>query len=426
MVDGTDDASSEPKSRCSEDVHTRPFDDEWKSPFTRHWIKRDEDDAGSEEENLDDVSKFRVLSFNILAEGLAKGWPPRDAVDSHKPDTAEKLDSNQACKAPADCLYSVRNEGGIKRVQAPLGVLYAEDMDADTAPLFTFRCPHADLGWDHRWPKLRSLIREHSPDLIGLQELDLPKDSPKQSRVFRDLERFGYTGCGGKKKGRAVDGVGLLWNSRFKALGDPEILKLIGAGVHVALLQRLLVDDRYEIIAVATHFKAGLTVESEEARLEQAKTLFKRVRKYQLPVVVLADLNCCSANIIGSEGQEMEPKVLPYFRAKGFRDTNEEVEGREPPFTFWGGWAGHDTAGSFDHILCFGRGLKAEAVLAMPEAEEVLSFPHRLPNPHFPSDHFPLVADVQLRHSKQPERPSKDPEFDEDGFQIYKGKRGSR
>ena len=141
----------------------------------------------------------------------------------------------------------------------------------------------------------------------------------------------GYDGAFAKKKGRACNGVALLWKkTRFEALGTSETWKLADT-VHVALVQRLRVlrqedpddvekenekeremertkarekenekerkkepkDGEGELLltAVATHFKAGLSPEAEDMRMEQVESLLAQLGSVSGCVVLFADLN---------------------------------------------------------------------------------------------------------------------------------------
>eukprot|EP00747_Dinoflagellata_sp_TGD_P185825 gnl/TRDRNA2_/TRDRNA2_42570_c0_seq1.p1 gnl/TRDRNA2_/TRDRNA2_42570_c0~~gnl/TRDRNA2_/TRDRNA2_42570_c0_seq1.p1 ORF type:complete len:437 (-),score=64.75 gnl/TRDRNA2_/TRDRNA2_42570_c0_seq1:21-1331(-) len=339
--------------------------------FTRVWV-------GSPQGSTT-ARPLRVLSFNLLADGLAEG----------------SLEGAPVAPAPpAPTCTSV----------APSGVTYAVTSEAcaDEAPeprRPSFRCPHAVLAWERRWPTLRALLLEHEPDLVGLQELDLAQELCHADSIARELEAMGYSCRTARKKGRACDGVGLLWRrSRLEAVSSDEVWRLSKGSVHVAIAQRLRLDGEGgpELLAVATHFKAGLTDEAEKIRLQQAEGMVKHIRSARVPALVLADLNSSCRPLLGEGALQLEPQVYPYLAKSGFRSVMKVVAGSEPSFTCWGGWRGYDVSSVFDYIMLFGKRLVPHQVLELPPCEEVLRFSERLPNSEYPSDHFAIVADVSL------------------------------
>lgn len=331
--------------------------------FTRHWLG-DSSSTGTQ---------LRVLTFNILADGLADGTVDAAAVAS---------DNAAAAAMPA---------------VTPDGVAFLSTLEAAAMAPKTFRCMKECLAWKRRWPALRALLLEHSPDLIGLQELDLSEDLSHGGQIFRDLEAAGYKGTAAKKKGRAADGVGLLWRtSRLQEVVQPEIWKLSKSSVHVAVAQRLLLDGETEVLAVATHLKAGLHADAEAERVLQAEGLIGRLRKERSPTIVLADLNSGCRPMADHYGDTLDPKVLDLFAQAGLLSAYSVVVGSEPEYTCWGGWHAYDTAGVFDYVLCSGEQLVPDRVLSLPVAQEVCAFPERLPNALYPSDHFPLVVDFSI------------------------------
>lgn len=345
------------------------------SVFPRVWI-----DAPMRD-NADDLCglALRVSSFNILADGLARGI----AEDDRPPTTPPS-------RGP----------------EAHYGFNFSSDHGQPLCQGKKFRCRQEFLEWKLRRPKLVALMKEEGADLLGLQELDLARDLDHSGGLFKDMKSGGYTGVAAKKKGRACDGVALLWREdRLTAVGKHEIWKLSPSSVMVALAQRLRLDDQQEFLAVVTHLKAGLNAASEAERCIQAETLIRNVRNAKLPTIVLADLNADRRPVLGDEGV-LEPCCHPSLLRSGFRSAVQDVLGEEFVYTCWGGWVGHDVESVFDYVLLYSgdeeagggvRRIEARRVLAMPSSEDVVRFPDRLPNPEYPSDHFSVVADLVLR-----------------------------
>jgi len=345
------------------------------SPFLRQWAEVPEATV---------PGGLRVLSFNILADGLARGSraPVEDAFE------------------PCPPLFEAYGAGGVAYREGAAG------SESD----FRFRCGAEALAWQRRWPALLDLILEHDPDLIGLQEVDLLDSAEEQleahdKEVRRDLQRAGYEGVFAKKNGRACDGVALFWRrSRLRQAGARETWRL-GRTVHVALAQPLILDGSVRFTAVATHLKAGLTEEAESARVQQAEVLLQRLGRHA-NAVLLADLNShCRPVALGggpdatreatAEQRELEPRTYPLLTSE-LRSVCQEVLGTEPNYTCWGGWEDREVRLICDYALLKGPLLTPQGVLQVPEAADIVLHAERLPNPSYPSDHVPIVANLAV------------------------------
>jgi len=315
---------------------------------------------------------LRVLSMNILADGLTEGDGPAGIVTRWQP----------------ECFASNEKVAGIAVLDG--------DVARDASTRMKFRCPGELLDWRRRWPMLRNIILEHAPDIVGLQEVDLKANGPNANsaahdeEIRRDLGEAGYDGSFTCKRGFACDGVAVFWSrTRLQAGGAAKPLDL--GGVFVAHAQPLILDEAWRFVAVATHLKAGLTADAEGKRVQQARSLMQQLSFFK-DVLILADLNsnCCSW--IDDTGTMVQPQVYPLLASR-FRSAYQSVLGEEPGFTSWGGWAGRDVRGVFDYILFKGNLLSAQRILSIPSAQHVMAIPNRLPNPEYPSDHFALAVD---------------------------------
>lgn len=327
---------------------------------------------------------LRVMSLNILADGLARGDDsPRESPDSPR----------SACPLPA--AFEAHGAGG---------VVYGAEAGATTS--FTFRCSATHLAWSRRWPQLLSLILELQPDIIGLQEVDLLDDPHEglqahDAEIRADLREAGYRGAFVKKFGRACDGVGLFWRAaRLRQAGSSETWRLART-VHVALAQPLLLDGRVRLTAVCTHLKAGQNKDAEGVRTEQATALLKRLARHA-NAVVLADINahCRESLVVGRPESEhaeevLQPQVYPMLTTE-LRSAYREVLDDEPSYTTWGGWMDQECRLVCDYILLRGGLFLPRRVLQVPAVKDVVGYAERLPNPDHPSDHVPLVADLAL------------------------------
>ncbi|CAE8687094.1 unnamed protein product, partial [Polarella glacialis] len=308
------------------------------STFTREWLGDAEVPAGA--------IQFRAVSFNLLADGLAHGTP----AGTQLPAPPARSD----WKAPL----------------VPSGIAFVTTAQSASEQPKSFRCPEPHLAWHRRWPKLQEEILSHGADVLGLQELDFTGDQNHADAILHVLEGEGYAFAVAKKKGRACDGVAILWRrERLEAVGQPQIWKL-SSNVHVAIAQKLRLDGGPEFLAVATHLKAGESVAAETERLSQAEGLLCEIRRRLLPTLVLADLNSNCRPLYGWKGETLPPRVYEHLRAAGFKSAYHAVAGEEPAFTCWGGWQGFDVAGVFDYVLCLGQRLQPVRVLSLPPAEE--------------------------------------------------------
>eukprot|EP00747_Dinoflagellata_sp_TGD_P202160 gnl/TRDRNA2_/TRDRNA2_75654_c0_seq1.p1 gnl/TRDRNA2_/TRDRNA2_75654_c0~~gnl/TRDRNA2_/TRDRNA2_75654_c0_seq1.p1 ORF type:complete len:408 (+),score=66.87 gnl/TRDRNA2_/TRDRNA2_75654_c0_seq1:82-1305(+) len=317
---------------------------------------------------------LRAITLNVLADGLATGSEASGEVIRQ-----------------ADCpkVFAADDLAG---GEAPLAGAFA-----GAGPCFTFRCNADALVWSRRWPMLRKVILDLDADIIGLQEVDLAPTSDQRGRrhdkeIQRDFADAGYDGIFACKNGRASDGLGLFWRrGRLQPLCAEMILGL-GASVHVAVAQPLMLDGSDNVItAVVTHFKAGLDVEAERMREVQARSLLQQLRGHR-EVILLADLNAHCRPWTDGTGATVQPMAYPLLGTT-LHSAYATVTGTEPAFTHWGGLADREVRGVFDYVFFRGPRLAPLRVLRAPDAAQILRFPERLPNPEYPSDHVPLAVD---------------------------------
>lgn len=361
--------------------------------FSTRWVDAD----GAADSDQDSTTSLRVMTLNILADALARG---------SEDDEAPSLRRDVGCPE----IFEVEGVGGVAYGPKPEG------------SCFQFSCSKAALAWPRRWPKLKALILQEKPDVIGLQEIDLMDDAKQNlqshdKEIRRDLASEGFSGVFAKKMGRACDGVALFWRtSRLQAVGTPQTWKLART-VHVALAQVLKVSGGPSFTAVATHLKAGLGEEAETQRTEQASFLLGQLKSHQ-NAIVLADLNAhCRPTQRSGEPpppppppaggkaagksksssvgrlEEQEPRAYPLL-CKSMQSAYAMVLGDEPSFTCWGGWVDREVRLVCDYILLKGCKLWPRRVLQVPDMLAILEYPERLPNEDHPTDHVPLAVDL--------------------------------
>lgn len=342
----------------------------------------------------EDSLPLRVLSFNVLAQKFSRGTA--DGVVLPEPELGS---SNTVPDGLALVKGKESPSGSSCSVSGPEGSAASDGQEQ------TFRCSQSVLEWRLRWPKIRSLILQHNVDLIALQELDLHEDGV-WPEVRQDLLAAGYFGRKAKKLGEAGDGVALFWRSRrLRPVGRAEIWRLQQKSVHIALAQRLQLDDRLEFWAITSHLKAGLSQSAEFERLAQISAIRRQIGNCEprAPVLVLADLNSHCRALNGNDGVSISPHVYDYITQHGFRSLVKDAIGMEMQFTCWGGWQNFDVAGVFDYVLSYedhleGTGSVIEGLRALmpPQPRIVRQYSERLPNKDHPSDHIPVVVELRF------------------------------
>jgi exonuclease III len=350
-------------------------------PLEREWFAKN--DVAPNEQRL------RVLSLNMLADGLAQGGP--------------EINPDDPIFKPAQ--FAGEGCSGAGGVAMNFGVLH------ESGNAYALRCTAASLEWHRRWPQLRMLLLRHSPDVIGLQEVDLAgwgcygsngKMLPCHAeQIAYDLATQGYDGVFCRKGGTACDGLGLFWKTSRLGRRESHQVWPLGISVHVALAQPLVLwETGAEVLPVVTHLKAGLDAGSENVRFAQSAQLLEMLAHQASPVILLADLNAHCRPFNPRDGGPVEPivyKLLSSYFSSAYRDVLQE----EPDFTCWAGYQDRDVRGVFDYIFLHAPSrsnvkLRTLAVLRPPSGAEVLAAPTRLPHNSHPSDHIELIADVAI------------------------------
>jgi len=227
-----------------------------------------------------------------------------------------------------------------------------------------------------------------------LQEVDLdPRGVHHGKQILEALTPHGYTGVFGKKKGSACDGLALFWRRDRVVEHGPAVVVPLADTVHVALEQPLLFDG-VPVRVVCTHLKAGLNSEAEKTRSRQAEALCSRLGPAD-NIVLLGDLNAPCRDFHCLDESWQAPVAIPILKQHGLMSCYEAVQGEEPAYTSWAGWAHMEVRATFDYIMAT-AGVAPYRVLAMPDSTSILSSTLRTPTPEYPSDHFALVVDIAI------------------------------
>lgn len=258
---------------------------------------------------------------------------------------------------------------------------------------FNVRWPAPDDGlntWPQRQPVFLATIRAADPDVIGTQELF----QRQGDAVVRHLPHWRWFGPD-RFGGHANEHMGILYRTDRLALvrhgvfwlsPTPAVPGSLGWGatlprmVQWAVLQRRK-GDRTRFLMIDTHL-ANRDVEDETARVESARLIAARLPALagRLPVVLTADLNATS----GSAAYATLTAHLADSRALA-----PAPLGPEPTF--------HDFTGTgqqrIDFILERGWQVRGYATLTTHAG------------PRWPSDHFPILADLVPLNGKSTPQP---------------------
>jgi endonuclease/exonuclease/phosphatase family metal-dependent hydrolase len=249
---------------------------------------------------------------------------------------------------------------------------------------FNVRGSFVDDG-ENVWPARRELnlatIKECDPDLIGFQELQIGNWEDYEEGLaaygrfrgpeYNNAEPFCYPSIFWKQEKLKLVDSGGFWLSttpeEFSASWDTRC-------VRSASWARLRAGGGEPVFFLNTH----LDHVSEEARLRGAELIVEQVRRLRAggePAVLTGDFNCAP----GSAAYDV-------FASAGYLDAFLAAGGEE--------------AGTFHDFTGEACSPRIDWVLVDPGACQVVFSAARIVRdarpPLYPSDHFPLVVDLEL------------------------------
>ena len=271
-----------------------------------------------------------------------------------------------------------------RRILALLPVLCALTSCNSLEPIrvmsFNIRYGTANDG-ENRWERRRDLvigtIEDRSPQILGVQEalafqIDELSAALPQFRVlgqgrrggregefaalFVDRERFTVEQHGDFWLSPTPDEVGSQgWDAALPRLCTWAVLRDRGDGLRFRVLN--------------THFDHR----GQRARLESAAVLMAQgMASDDLPVIITGDLNA-----------DEESPPLVRLREAGLRDTFRVVHPEAEDVGTFNGFGGTSGRGKIDYVLVDSR-WRVEAAEIVRDNDEG----------RYPSDHFPVVADL--------------------------------
>lgn len=327
---------------------------------------------------------IRVMQFNILAHGLS-GMGGGFAIMYHK-------DAPQGNGADLNIDDDAREKGS---------KYYSDTRDADGM-----------MEFQQRSVRLLAECAQYSPDILCLEELDRYWDMFKP-----ELESLGYEGDFWMKAKSAAqrsganggyrDGCGIFWNSqRFEQLGITRKFIFVDAkakpckqvGLYVTLRNK---QNQQPFVVVASHNKSGEKAKDLPAKKAQAEfvaDLIKREVGDDIPVIFACDFNTNTTTkayqAFEEKNQKIGPQMISSYKTAG--------SGRETSYTTskWRkGGPQLDKLGkttqTIDFIFYSQKDWDVRSTLSIPDQSTLE--PLLMPGWRYPSDHFSLVADLELK-----------------------------
>ncbi|MET7333603.1 endonuclease/exonuclease/phosphatase family protein [Nonomuraea sp. NPDC005650] len=238
-------------------------------------------------------------------------------------------------------------------------------------------------AWPDRLPVMKRLLRDHRPDLLGVQEA--------LWRQMRDIENafpeYGWIGMG--RQGGTRDEFSAIFyrKDRFEVLDFDHFWlsdtpNVIGSATWGNTITRMVTWARFrdrrtgaDFYHVNTHFDH----QSENARVKSAELALQRVRGFEAgrPVVFTGDFNTAA---------EKSQSYAILTGENALTDTWATARRRGPAYNTFGGWKPPVANGDrIDWILARGD---VETLWS-----EIDPFEQ---NGQYPSDHYPVIAHLKI------------------------------
>ncbi len=283
-------------------------------------------------------------------------------------------------------------------------ILGACGSDTDTPPeptsykvmSFNVLCAWCDDTydpWEERLKAFQDIFSRYAPDLMGLQELMFPEDVAQVLAVAPGFAALYYEGNDAEQWLPNPDATLMYRIDRFDVLEHgiywlsptPDIPWSVGLidgqviprHVHWARLNDRLAGR--EIFFAVTHFDAN-----NPAQEKMAPMVLERTAPWadRMPVILVGDFNAEPAHPAyailtgGVAGQGFRFQDAYALAPEPHVDSNDV-----PPLTY-------DPAIRIDHVFVAGTGWTA--------ADWRVDLTRYGTGPKFPSDHWPIVADLRL------------------------------
>lgn len=242
--------------------------------------------------------------------------------------------------------------------------------------VLTLNLRHNANRWDERLPLVAQLLNAESPDIIALQEVWLPIQQAHLIASHLDNHYTIYIASkSGDEQGR--EGIALLSRHPVR---QREMLHL-PEGNRVA--QRFVVQINGRDVVIANTHLHHRPMHDETIRLPQMRVLIDWLRPFDLPVILTGDMNALP-----------DSDTIQYAKIS-LKSAFETKHGSEPDTTFPTPLTAADyPAGlkiTLDYILYTSQTLHIKS--ARLTAHRPAAGDAKL----YPSDHYGLIADVELQ-----------------------------
>eukprot|EP01079_Euglenida_sp_SAG-EU17-18_P011814 gene11814-324_t len=341
---------------------------------------------------------FRLLSWNILATGLARGTDGAAIDGSVQSHPGGPCQSTQAPSTSPCSVATPQQEEDLWLGSRPWFGTHIKKPASNV-----FLCPQADVSWHVRGPLVANELLRHSPAMLALQEV-----SPDQMAWLGALlEPRGFA-CACTLGGSRSHGEALFWDTALLTASGPSEVHQLGGGKTLLTQPLVAVQGNRStppasLLLATTHMKAGLCRPAEKVRTGQAASVVRALETAapvasEFAIILAGDLNSLPCPLlIDNDGERLDPYALPRLLAGGLRNAHTDLGPHAAPrYTTWAGWQDREVRAVLDYVLIWGN-ISASAALQEPSCASVLSSPCRLPNKDFPSDHIPLVIDLGLK-----------------------------
>jgi endonuclease/exonuclease/phosphatase family metal-dependent hydrolase len=236
--------------------------------------------------------------------------------------------------------------------------------------------------WAARRPVAKALIEAEAPDVIGTQE-----GFYRQLRDMQaDLPGYAWLGLGrdGGSHGEFMavfyrpERLDPIEYDHYWLSDTPDVVGSAtwghGNRRMVTWIRFADLDTSRELYFINTHFDHDV----EDARTKAARLVVERLEALDadLPIIMTGDFNA-------NAGEEEAYRLL--VTDGPFRDTWEEGESTPQGLASFHGYRGPRDGGRIDWILTRGA--------ARATRSEIITYSE---GGQFPSDHFPVVADIDI------------------------------
>ena len=274
------------------------------------------------------------------------------------------------------------------------------------------------LQWTYRGLRLIEEILRFDPDIIAIEECDQlpfimqylkPKgyDSKYQEKTKSPIRHVIKAICEERKIDEGSfkmpnDGIALIYKiDKFQLINEEDVQyidmkknkeKVIGLSVPLKIKT---MNDR-EVLFVVTHLKSTKSQEGEELRERQINLLLNELVKNDknLPVILCCDLN---ANPVQNK-KGYDPLCYNSITNKdnlGYESVYKLANGSEPEYTTWKLREHGTDKHVLDYIFLKNGKWNIDSLLSIPEASGDLEA--LIPNWHYPSDHFSIMAQLSWK-----------------------------